>query len=377
MDKGCKFRIYPTPEQEVLIDKTFGCCRLIYNHALEHKRKAWFRRKENISFDDLSKEIVPMKQRMPFLEEVDSTALQREIRHLAKAYTNWWGSLKKKDKRYGPPKFKKKHNSIQKYTSTSVKNSIVDDTHIKIPKLGIIQCEAHRPIEGRVTSATISKYSSGEYFVSFHVVCKPPKPMPKSENVIGIDVGIKSFATDSNGNIYKNPKYLKKSLKKLKRAQRKLSRRKKGSSNYKKQSRKVAAIYTHISNQRQDHHHKLSFTLVKENQIICVEDLNIAGMKKNHTLAREASDAAWGEFIRQLSYKAKWYGRTLVKVPRFFPSSQLCHCCGYKNPEVKNLSVRKWVCPECGATHERDVNAAINILQKGLSMLERRNKRHS
>lgn len=220
-----------------------------------------------------------------------------------------------------------------------------------------------------MVSATVRKTPTGKYFVS--VCCKVDiQPLPATGSVIGLDVGIKTFASDSNGNCQPNPKTLQKTLIKLKREQRKLSRKQKDSKNREKQRQRLAKQHENVVNQRTDFLHKYSTALVKENQIICVEDLNIKGMVRNHKLAQCITDASWGEFYRLLEYKAAWYGRTLIRVPTFYPSSQTCSSCGYKNPEVKNLAVRNWICPICGAVHDRDKNAADNILMKGLSMLQ-------
>jgi putative transposase len=249
-----------------------------------------------------------------------------------------------------------------------VNNNIkIVDGYIKLPKIGYIKMVEHRPFKGIIKTVTVKKVPSGKYFVSITAEVKVPK-LPSTGKTIGIDVGISDFCTDSNGNHYDNPKYLDKSLKKLKRAQRCLSRKSKGSGNYNKQRIKVAKIHEHITNQRIDHHHKLSTQLVSENQTIVIEHLDVKKMLVDTKFARCIADAAWGKFFTLLEEKAIIYERELIKVDTFYPSSQLCSCCGYKNPLTKNLNVRSWTCPSCNTKHNRDENAAINILSKGLEL---------
>lgn len=304
-----------------------------------------------------------MKKYIPWLASSDSQALKYACRQLNDAYQRYFKGLGDK------PRFKsKKRSDGQSYTTTKGSAIHVLDGAVKLPLLGIVRCKGLRKLDGKVSKATIRRTPSGKYFVSILYTIEVDDPAPV-DGMVGLDVGIKEFAVDSNNVHYENPKYLSKSLKKLRREQRRLSRKEKGSKSRDKQRVKVARVHERIANQRSDHHHKLSRKLVDENQIIGVEDLNIKGMVCNHKLARCISDAAWGNFLRMLEYKAAWSGRTLVKIPTFYPSSQTCSCCGYQNRAVKDLSVREWVCPVCGANHQRDENASQNILRETLYIL--------
>lgn len=358
---GNKIRLYPTKEQAQKIDKTIGCCRYVYNYMLKRQEKIYFRRKEHLSYIDMQNLLPDMKKYLPWLTEADSQALKYTCRQLANAYKNFFKGLCDK------PKLKRKHNSLQSYTTTHNDVIKILDKKIKLPILGIVKCKGLRYINGKIYKATIRKTSSGKYFVSilYKVEIEDVQQIPIS-NIIGIDVGIKDFAVDSNGNHYSNPKFLLKSLKKLQREQRKLSKKVFKSKNWDKQRIRVAKIYEHISNQRYDHHHKLSRKLTDENQVIGVEDLDIKNMLNNHDIARNIIDASWNSFLRMLEYKMLWKNQRIIKVSPFFPSSQLCSYCGYKNQLLKNLNIRQWTCPICGTNHQRDENAAKNILQETL-----------
>ena len=357
--KAYKFRLEPNEKQKVLLAKHFGCTRFVYNHFLSERKAQYDETHKSDNYYAQAKKLTEFKkdEKYAWLNEINSQTLQHALRHLETAYVNFFRGNAKF------PNFKSKKS---KNSFNVPQHVVVKDGKIFFPKFnGGIKFRQHREIIGMIKSATVSLTKTGKYFVSI-LTEQTYDPYEKTNKSVGIDLGIKDFVITSGGRKYKNNRYTKKYQRKLKQAQQHLSRKQKGSRQYEKQRLKVARIHEKIANCRADNMHKVSTELVRQYDIICVEDLNVKGMVKNHKLAKHITDASWGTFVQFLSYKCELNEKALVKIGRYYPSSQSCSECGYVNKEVKDLKVREWTCPHCGFVHDRDVNAAKNILNEGL-----------
>lgn len=364
MFRAYKFRIYPNESQIELIQKTFGCCRFVYNQMLAYRQDKYKNESIKMSkFDCINYKNQFLKKKYEWLKEVDKCALDNAVINMDNAFQGFF-------KGKGYPKFKSKKDNHKSYKTNFVNNNIAIDydcNAIKLPKLKWVKAKIHRRFMGKIKSATISQVPSGKYFVSV-LVEEDIQPINKNENQVGIDLGLKDLAILSNGKKFKNPKFIKQSEKKLAKEQRKLSKMQRGSNNYEKQRIKVAKLHEHIANQRKDYLHKITSYLSKNYTLICLEDLSSSGLMKNHHLAKAIADVSWFEFNRQLEYKMNWYGGQIVKIDKWYPSSQICSSCG-ENTGKKPLHIREFTCPYCGEKHDRDINASINILNEGKRIL--------
>ena len=362
MNKSFKVRIYPNQEQQALIDKTFGHTRYLYNFMLNLKQKLYKFSKLSLRYYDASKILTELKKYKSWLCEVDKCSLQECLKDLDYAYKKYFDGA-------GFPKFKSKRGK-NSYRTNSCLHLDQDNKKIKIPKVGWIKFRDETNFSGltKINNITISKTSSGKYFASISAEVDI-KALAKIKKSCGIDLGLKDFCVLNDGTKFENPRFLVRSERRLRLLQKSLSRKVYDSKNYKKARIKLAKFYEYIANCRKDYLHKISLFLVRNYDIICAETLQVKNMLKNRKLAKAISDVSWYEFCRQLEYKCLWYDKQFIQINTYFASSQICSNCGYKNPDIKNLDVREYDCPECGQHHDRDINAATNILNQGLILI--------
>lgn len=375
--KGIRVRLYPTEEQEVLINGTIGCCRFVHNQTLADCRQSYEKTQHFPSKNERITNLVPLKDEFEFLKEVDSKALQQSIRDLNSAFDNFFRNRS----HFGFPKFKSKRNLKQSYRTPwdNGKADVLDSKHIKLPKLGRVRTKKFSmPDEYKVFNITVEKTPTGKYYASICIETEV-QPLPKTGKQVGFDLGLIDLLIGSDGTRVERPKFAYAYKDKLAREQRKLSKMRTKlervnanldeCKNYQKQKHKVAKLHEHISNCAKDFNHKLSIELVRNYDFFAMEDLNVRGLLKNHYMAYSIADVRWSQLANFIQYKCQWYGKDFAQVDRFYASSKICSCCGtYHKDIVNSLKVREWVCPDCGTHHDRDINAAKNILNQALSV---------
>lgn len=362
MNKAYKFRIFPNAEQQIMLAKTFGCVRFVYNHMLSDKIKYYEETKQK-----LNNTPAQYKTEFEWLKEVDSLALANAQINLQTAYNNFFHSPK-----VGFPKFKSKKSNRKSYTTNCVNGNIkLENNYITLPKVGKVKVKQHRivPSGYKLKSVTVSQSPSGKYYASILFEYENQVQEIEPQTFLGLDFSMHELYKDSNGNESCYPRYYRQAEKKLAREQRKLSKMQKGSNNRNKQRIKVAILHEKVANQRKDFLHKLSRQIANVYDCVCIENLDIKAMSQGLHFGKSVSDNGWGMFTTYLKYKLEDMGKQLVKVDKFFASSQICNVCGYKNSETKDLAVRAWDCPQCGTHHDRDINAAINIRNEGMRIV--------
>ena len=366
MEKAYKYRIYPNKKQQELIQKTFGCVRFVYNYYLNKRHELYKNDRITLTHNMCSKDLTSLKKELEWLKEPDKDSLQKSLKDLDIAYQKFF------KEHTGYPKYKSKKDRYKSYRTSYTNNNIrFENKHIKLPKIGYVKVKDRQIPQGRILNATISQEPNGHYYCSLCCTDVEMPQYPKTNKNIGIDLGIVDFAILSDGTKIENLRFYEKSEQKLARLQRELSRKTIGGSNWDKTRIKIAKLQKHISNQRQDFLHKLTTDIVKNCDVIAIEDLDVKSMKETDSTTRNkrVSDVSWSEFRRQLTYKSKWYKKQLIVIDRYYPSSQICSCCRHKTGR-KSEEIREWVCPNCNSKLDRDINAAVNILNEGLRNLQ-------
>lgn len=364
-EKAFKYRIFPNKQQQELIQKTFGCVRFVYNYYLNKRKEMYENDKTTFTYNMCSKDLTSLKKDLEWLKEVDSVGLQSSLKDLDYAYQKFF------KEHTGYPKFKSKKNRYKSYKTKNTNNCIdFINKHIKLPKLGLVKVRDKQIPQGRILNATISQEPNGHYYCSLCCTDIEFEQYPKTNKNVGIDLGICNFAILSDGIKIENPRFYEQSEQKLAKLQRGLSRKTIGSSRWEKARLKVAKLQKHITNQRNDFLQKLTTTIVSNYNVIAIEDLDVKSMKETDSKIRNkrVGDVSWSEFRRMLTYKSQWYGKELSVIDRYYSSSQICHVCGHRDGK-KSEDIRKWICPNCNSELDRDINAAINILNEGLRLL--------